>query len=121
MPLSLALCVQETALIFIFLDDTTLDVVDEPSEINGKYEGIDVEDGLYCFFDDQLRRMNPRFTVPNSRSLFGFIVTSGTYQLEAGGEDRDGFLDRLSKVSFVNPNPHFQSVDAIRKTPRSTG
>ena len=106
-------------MIFVFLDDQTLDVVSETEDFCGRYEGIDVEDGAYAFFDNNLRKMVPCFTQPNERTtiLGGFlgVVHSGIYRLEAAEVDRSDFFARLSKVVFVNPNGWFKTVEEVRK------
>lgn len=42
----------------VFLDDCSLDVVDTDSNMNGAYEGIDLENGENAFFDSKLRDVN---------------------------------------------------------------
>ena len=44
---------------FIFVEDGSLEVVDTPDEIRTNYEGIDVESGVYEFFDKNGKRLKP--------------------------------------------------------------
>jgi hypothetical protein len=101
--------------IFIFLDDCTLDVVSPTENLVGTYEGIDVEKGLYAFFDQNLHKMEAKFIVANrKRKLLGLpCVISGEYELISGKSDRNEFLKRLSEVVHVNSNEWFESKDDI--------
>ncbi len=102
-------------MIFVFLDDSTLDVT-EPDNLAG-YEGVDVEAGDYAFFGAGLRTLEPTFTKPNETGkLFGLLdwVRSGEYDLVPGAPGRQDFLDRLARASAVNPNPWFGSLEAVR-------
>jgi hypothetical protein len=107
--------------IFVFLDDSSLDVVDPSTNLNGAYEGVDVENGAYAFFDSQIRTMLPRFITPNreGRTLGVGWVASGSYILEASGDGHDDFIDRLSRVSVVNPNPWFETVEQVTEYART--
>lgn len=109
--------------IFVFLDDGTLDVVSPASNINGAYEGIDVEDGRYAFFDSKLHKLTPQFTITNKSSgIFGLsLVSSGTYQLESSGGGSSEFMERLKGASRVNSNPWFATILQIEDYARSLG
>jgi hypothetical protein len=101
-------------MIFVFLDDSGLDVINnDTDDLCGAYEGIDVEDGAYSFFDEHLRKLHPSFLTPNK--VEGLFVQSGTYMLQPGEEDKSGFIARLNGVTHVNPNQWFKTVDDIRK------
>ncbi|MBL7662722.1 hypothetical protein JNK13_08220 [bacterium] len=104
--------------IFVFLDDGTLDVVSPRGDLMGAYEGIDVGNGEYTFFDDQLRKMVANFTKPNREGkLLGFIswVQSGEYELKAEQPSKKEFIYRLSFISSVNPNSWFKTIEEIRE------
>ena len=98
--------------IFVFLDDQTLDIVSPSDNLIGIYEGIDVEDGVYTFFDQDLRIMEPYFTKPNKRGRA--IVESGIYKLVARQRKKEKFLNRLNGTSIVNSNEWFTTLDEIR-------
>ena len=78
--------------IFVFLDDQTLDIVSPSDNLIGEYEGIDVEDGVYGFFDQDLRIMEPYFTKPNKRSWV--FVESGIYKLVTGQQKKEEFTGK---------------------------
>jgi len=50
---------------FVFVEDGSLEIVDTIDEVRTNYEGIDVESGVYEFFDKNGKRLNPSFTKPN--------------------------------------------------------
>lgn len=103
--------------LFVFLDDSTLDVVDPDSNVVGAYEGVDVASGEYAFFDSQLRKMIPTFTTPNKEgSVLGLHwVISGKYLLEPAEVSKHEFFDRLNKTFEVNRNGWFDSVEAVKE------
>jgi len=106
-------------MIFVFLDDRTLDVVGEKDDLCGKYEGIDVENGVYEFFDEDLHKMVPEFLVPNMEGFLGTV--NGTYELRVSIVERDRFLSRLATLAFVNPNPWFKNIEEIRRFAEKKG
>ncbi|MEY4669553.1 MAG: hypothetical protein RL518_2252 [Pseudomonadota bacterium] len=109
--------------IFVFLDDGTLDVVSSASNINGAYEGIDVEEGRYAFFNSKLHELTPKFTTANKNSgIFGLsLVSSGAYQLEDSEGGSSDFMGRLKLVSRVNSNSWFATISQIEDYARSLG
>jgi hypothetical protein len=102
-------------MLFVLLDDGTLDVVENPEQAYRDYEGIDVESGAFQFYDNIGRRLKVRFTVPNRSELFGFVRTSGKYVLEPAEETAGGSLELiLLQTPLLNPNPWFKSLDEIK-------
>ena len=103
--------------IFVFLDDFSVDVVSPKENLVGGYEGTDVANGVYAFFDEQLRKMVPRFAKPNREGkFFGLLhwVVSGEYELDSGTPSKQEFLTRLGRLSLVNPNPWFKTIEEIK-------
>ncbi len=107
--------------VFVFLDDCSLDVVDTDSNMNGAYEGIDVENGEYAFFDSKLCKLTPTFTTPNrSAKILGLRWTiSGTYVLETFEYGPDEFMKRLQRVSVLNANRWFKTIEQVSDYVRS--
>ena len=106
-------------MIFVFIEDGTLDIVENLQEARKNYESIDVESGVYEFFDAQGVRLQPVFTVPNkySKWLFGLFKTmeSGVYNLETSKEATgDSFLTMLEETIALNPNKWFSSLEEIK-------
>jgi hypothetical protein len=106
-------------MIFVFLDDGTLDVVDEKFNFNGEYEGIDVENSEYRFFDECFRELKPEFETPNERGKFLFLlpwVRSGKYRLIPHGEpQKEEFLGLLKETDEVNKNQWFSTIEDIQR------
>lgn len=50
---------------FVFVEDGSLEIVETIEEVRKYYEGIDVESGVYKFFDKNGKRLKPKFTIPN--------------------------------------------------------
>jgi hypothetical protein len=98
---------------FVFAtDDESLSVHSTDAMACAQAEGIDVEDGLYLFFDDAGRPLRPVFSTPNKRGRFS--VLSGVYALhtEPSG-DPSGLLDILPQVTSVEGE--LRSVEAVRQ------
>jgi hypothetical protein len=76
-------------------------------------EGLDVEAGIWLFWDHLGNPLQPLFSVPNSRGLFA--VVNGTYSLVSGGPEHHAPLaEVLSEfLHFESPAP-FDSEDGIR-------
>ncbi len=55
-------------MIFIFVEDGTLEVVNSVEEVRRNCEGIDVENGVFRFFDENGSQLEPRFTKLNKSS-----------------------------------------------------
>jgi hypothetical protein len=122
-PLSLALGVKESCrveiMILVFLEDGTLDVIGSQEDALREYEGIDVEDGVYKFFNEKGQCLEPVFTEPNKREshFFGFVKTieSGIYKLELKADKCEySFEELLSEVEFLNKNDFFGSLEEIK-------
>jgi hypothetical protein len=106
-------------MIFVFLDDGMLDVVDEKFNFNGQYEGIDVENSEYSFFDQYFRELKPEFETPNTRGKFLFLlpwVCSGTYRLIPHGEPKkEEFLRLVKEITGVNKNQWFSTIEDVQR------
>ena len=81
--------------IFAFVEDGTLEIYGSAAEAIRANEGIDVEDRVVHFYDENGVYLEPRFSTPNRRGkLFGLIgwVQSGVYELVANPDaDEDPF------------------------------
>jgi len=54
-------------MIFVIADDNLLSIYDSESELQGACEGIDVEKGVYQFFDDAGKPLEAKFINPNEK------------------------------------------------------
>jgi hypothetical protein len=103
-------------MIFVFLDDSTLDVIANLEEAQRNYEGIDVEEGVYQFFDETGCYLEPQFTEPNKTGRFlGIIswVESGQFVLVSNTETDEDINLYLAETSEINPNPYFSSLEEV--------
>lgn len=80
-------------------DDGTLTAFQTERELVAACEGIDVEDGVYRFFDAAGRPLLPHFTSPNQRGRLS--LTSGTYILMAAGIEQPHLASLLGTVTGV--------------------
>ena len=107
--------------VFAFEDDGSVHVYADVAQVQTEYEGVDVEEGIYQFFDAHGKPLKPVFIVPNrSGRLFGIRwlswVESGKFRLEPAGTDEDeAFVNKLSEVSHMAPNPWFKSLEELRE------
>lgn len=65
-------------------------------------EGIDVENGVWLFFDDCGFPLVPTFTTPNKRGSFS--VASGIYQLQTSqGQSLCELLPQVGSIEGMAP------------------
>ena len=105
-------------MIFVFLDDSTLDVIANLEEAQRDYEGIDVESGVFQFFDETGIYLEPYFTEPNKTGRFlGILswVKSGQFELVPNTETDEDINLYLAETSEINPNPFFSSLEEVRQ------
>lgn len=99
-------------MIFAFsTDDRTLMVFDSEADAVAYAEGIDVEAGVWAFFDSCGAPLEAVFTTPNTGRIF---VASGTYYLRpaSGGVP---LTERLGEVAAVEGPPSLSTVSAVRE------
>jgi len=54
-------------MIFIFADDRSVQIVNSLEEVKLNCEGIDVENRVFSFFDENGSTLEPRFPKPNKK------------------------------------------------------
>ena len=103
--------------IFVFLDDTTLDVCESLEDARMNYEGIDVESGIYRFYDFSGAYLKPAFSVPNrTKSLFGVAtsISSGVFHFEIHDiESGQSMVGCLENTEALNPTDRFSDLSQI--------
>ena len=105
-------------MLFVFSDDGTLEVI-EGLKGACHYEGIDVESGVFRFYDESGRYLQPRFTKPNKTGRFLWFfrwVESGKFELApvpAAGQDT--IWTCLQTTTVLSPNPWFQTLDDVKR------
>jgi hypothetical protein len=104
-------------MLFVFVEDGTLEVVAGIGEARRRYESIDVESGVFRFYDADGRSLTPVFPQPTRvrRWLFFSTVTPGTFDLMAdAGAESDPIERCLEETAALEPNPWFGSLEAVR-------
>ena len=112
-------------MLYAFLEDSTLEIIEDVAEARRRYEGIDVESDVVHFFDENGRPLKPHFTVPNrSGKYFGIVrwVESGVYDLVLDPDPpADSIEIALLETSLMEPNRWFASLDAVRAALNAKG
>lgn len=103
-------------MIFVLADDNVLHVVNSEIELQGAFEGVDVEEGEYKFFDEAGNPLTAEFVKPNKRGkIFGMFhwVISGTYRLNASQSGGPRLVDVLGSIGGLQANSRFSSLDEV--------
>ena len=107
-------------LIFSIGEDGSLSVFDGISSVRRDCEGIDVESGVWDFFDSTGTPLKPVFHHPNlvKKFLFGFftsITSSQKFDLVPDGSAaQPNLLACLVDITSIEKNDHFSDVASIR-------
>jgi hypothetical protein len=97
-------------MIFAFAtDDRTLMVFASEAEATSYAEGIDVEDGVWLFFDECGAPLQAIFTTPNKRG--SFLVQSGIYHLKS--VQGQNLAELLPQVSLVEGRSELNTISAV--------
>jgi len=102
-------------MIIVFADDQTVHVLPDIASVRRECEAVDLEDGIYRFFDELGRRLVPRFIAPvERRSIFLGVFTTiggGSFELELDPQD-DGsaFETSLANVVVIEPNGKLTTI-----------
>lgn len=104
---------------FALCEDGTLDIFESIHEIRKQCEGIDVESGVWDFFDHTGKPLTPLFHTPNriKKHLFGLITSitsSQNFDLvpqEDGGQPQ--LLNLLTEKTILNPNKFFKDISEV--------
>lgn len=115
-------------MIFVFVEDGTLDVIGDVAEAQRNYEGIDVESDAFIFYDEDGNYLKPHFIVPNKTGrLLGLFpwVKSGIFEL-VPTKNTDSFREdpiwlKLYESQQINPNPWFKTLDEVKQYLRDKG
>lgn len=77
-------------------------------------EGLDVEAGVWLFWDDRGEPLEPHFSVPNQRGLFA--VRNGTYSVVSAVPNHHAILSEVldEVLHFESPAP-FNSAEGVRR------
>jgi hypothetical protein len=107
-------------LIFSIGEDGKLSVFDGISSVRRDCEGIDVESGVWDFFDSKGRPLKPVFHHPNlvKKFLFGFftsITSSQKFDLVPDSSAaQPNLLLSLGDTTSLEKNDYFSDVASVR-------
>ena len=103
--------------LFVFLDDTSLEICESLGDARRDYEGIDVESGVFSFFDFSGCPLKPVFAVPNRHSKFLGLIrssSSGVFEFERESPSRPDDIDNaLSNSEHLAKNERFGTLDEV--------
>jgi hypothetical protein len=102
-------------MIIVFADDQTVGVFPNVESVRTECEAVEVEDGVYSFFDEYGRRLVPIMIQPVSRTsvFFGRMkwVGGGTFKLELDThDDGSAFDNAIATTVAIDRNRWFASV-----------
>ena len=102
-------------MVFVFSEDGTLDVL-ERKELAEQYEPLDVENHVFVFYDEDGTWLQPRFTRPNIRRLWGLVVSQGAFELTRSSS-LDAIVDpfdvAVRGAVALEPNRYFTSLEEV--------
>jgi hypothetical protein len=105
--------------LFVFLDDTTLEICESLEDARRDYEGIDVEAGVYSFFDFAGVPVKAVFIVPNLHSKFLGLIpscSSGVFEFERDSASASHLIaTALSNTARLAQNQIFATLDDVRR------
>src|SRR6516225_11709166 len=106
-------------MIIAFADDRTVTVFPDIVSVRRDCEAIDVEEGVYQFFDEYGRRLKPRIINPVRRTSLFFgvkLIGSGVFDLELDlNNDCVAFDDLLAKAVAIEPNNSFATTTDLER------
>jgi hypothetical protein len=102
-------------MIIVFADDRTVAVLSDIAEVRSECETIDVEGGVYHFFDHCGQRLQPRFITNVRRSFWFGDSSEKTFELELDPEDDGSQFDTLlaNAVAVDPPNASFATLAQV--------
>ena len=105
-------------MIFVFVEDGTLDIAADIDEVRRMCEPIDVESSVFTFFDADGRPLAPKFIRPNRvKRIFGLlsVIDQGEYALEPSDPSaHDSIAIALQETCAMEPNTWFTDLNAVR-------
>ena len=98
-------------MIIAFADDQTATVFPDIASVRRDCEAVDVEAGVYRFFDEYGRRLKPRIINPVLRTSLPLavkLIDGGDFDLEPDLDDEGVAFDQLlAKTIAIEPDKPF--------------
>jgi hypothetical protein len=91
-------------------DEKSLLVFPTPEEAIAYCEGIDVEAGVWLFWNENGLPLQPEFLAPNHHGRFS--VSNGFYRL-LETQSGNSLAEMLGGIHSMGPNRFFQSLSAV--------
>jgi hypothetical protein len=105
-------------MIIAFADDRTVEVFADIPSARRHCEAIDVDSGIYHFFDEDGRPLKPRIISPVGRTSLGFgvkMISGGNFELELDLDAEGTTFDELvAKAVAIEPNPRFATIADLK-------
>ena len=101
---------------FALCEDGTLDIFESIHEIRKQCEGIDVESGVWDFFDHTGKPLTPLFHTPNriKKHLFGLLTSiTSSHHFHLGPHEDGGqpqLLNILTKKTIPKPQKFLKDI-----------
>ena len=111
-------------MILVFQEDGLLSIANDVAEVYRSCEGIDVQSGVYKFYDDNGNPLKPVFDSPVKQGKWWSLwsIDSGVYHLEVDSESgEDPLWVSLLEVGDLAPNERFPSLDHLKAFMRARG
>jgi hypothetical protein len=106
-------------MIFVFDEDNTMMILGDIEEVRKECEGIDVEEGVFLFFNENGYILNSKIISPTKRQkILGKIelIESAKYELcPVGNPNFQNILKQVNNVIGLKTNKHFSSLDEIKQ------
>jgi hypothetical protein len=103
-------------MIIVFADDRTVFVLPDIRAVRTECEAVDVEDGVYSFFNELGQRLIPVAVNPVSRtsSFLGKAISGGDFDLRLDrSDDGTAFERAIAEAASLVPNTNFSSVSDL--------
>jgi hypothetical protein len=105
-------------MIFAFVEDGSLEIKRDLSEVRRDFDAVDVENLVVEFYDDTGRPLEPVFTRPNRRRrflLFFLSLEQGEFELRPTQDPTwDPIEVMLDQVVTLEANPFFNSLEEVQ-------
>ena len=107
-------------MIFAFGEDGTLELFADLGEVRVHCEGIDVESGVWDFYDENGEPLLPVFRTPSRIrtylfGLFSSVTSSQDFSFKPAADATEpSLLQCLSPSVVLAPNSRFSSIDEVR-------
>jgi hypothetical protein len=101
-------------------EDGVLSVFPDIHDVRRACEGIDVDNAVWSFFDENGRPLLPVFNTPNvvKRHLFGAVSAVTSSQdfdlLPITDGSKPGLLESLTSNITLDRNPYFSTIEQVR-------